>query len=87
MSPEKIKRDITTINQWPTRYGYPIKGIVIHSMWGSYAGSIAWFKNPKAQASAHYVISVDGEISLCVPEENTAWHAGVLTVMKEKAPV
>src|SRR3990167_779753 len=86
MSPEKIKRDITTINQWPTRYGYPIKGIVIHSMWGSYAGSIAWFKNPKAQASAHYVISVDGEISLCVPEENTAWHAGVLTVMKEKAP-
>ena len=40
MSPEKIKQDITTINQWPTRYGFAVKGIVIHSMWGTYKGSI-----------------------------------------------
>ena len=86
MSPEKIKQDITTINQWPTRYGFAVKGIVIHSMWGTYKGSIEWFKNPKAVASAHYVISAEGEISLCVPEEHAAWHAGVITVAKEDAP-
>ena len=78
-----IKENITTINQFldehnkPTRFGYPIKGIIIHSCVGSYSGSIAWFKNKKAQASAHYVIRDDGEITLCVPESGAAWHAGI----------
>jgi len=86
MSPQEIKQNITTINHWKTRFGYPIKGIILHSMWGTYKGSIAWFRNPTAKVSAHYLIDVNGEVSMCVQEEDTAWHAGVVTVEKEKAP-
>jgi N-acetyl-anhydromuramyl-L-alanine amidase AmpD len=51
--------------------------IVIHDMEGSYAGSIGWFQNPNAQASAHYCIrSSDGEITQMVHDADTAWHAG-----------
>jgi len=58
----------------------------MHSTWGSYRGTIQWFKNPKAQVSAHYTISEDGKVALCVPEQNTAWHAGNVTVKLDKAP-
>jgi N-acetyl-anhydromuramyl-L-alanine amidase AmpD len=55
----------------------PIQYIVIHTMQGSYAGSISWFQNPAARASAHYNIrSSDGEITQMVRESDTAWHAG-----------
>ncbi len=51
--------------------------IVIHTMEGSYSGSISWFQNSAAQASAHYCIrSSDGEITQMVDEEDVAWHAG-----------
>src|SRR5258708_30795649 len=51
--------------------------LVIHDMEGSYSGSIAWFQNPSAQASAHYCIrSPDGEITQQVHDGDTAWHAG-----------
>lgn len=33
--------------------------------------------DPDAQVSAHYLISEDGEVTLLVPEEKRAWHAGV----------
>lgn len=81
-----IKENITTINHYPERYGYKVKACIIHSTWGSYRGSVQWFKNPAARCSAHYVVKEDGEVSLCVQEEATAWHAGVVTVSKEKAP-
>jgi len=54
-----------------------IQYVVIHTMQGSYAGSISWFQNPAAQASAHYNIrSSDGEVTQMVRESDTAWHAG-----------
>lgn len=81
-----IKDNLTVINQWPERYGYKVIACVIHSTWGSYNGSVSWFKNPAAKASSHYVISKDGEISLCVQESAAAWHAGVVTTTKENAP-
>lgn len=81
-----IKDNITTLNQFSDREGYNIKGIVIHSMWGNYSGSIQWFQNPKAKASAHYCIRSDGEITKCVEESAAAWQSGNVTVSKSKAP-
>jgi hypothetical protein len=51
--------------------------IVIHTMEGSYSGSISWFQNCSAQVSAHYMVrSSDGQITQMVQEEDVAWHAG-----------
>ncbi len=72
-----IKKDLLTYNFTKGR-SKSIEGIVMHSMWGYYEGSIAWFKNPEAKASAHYLISKDGEITQMVLDEDTAWHAGII---------
>lgn len=59
------------------RGGYTISYIIIHVMEGGYYGSISWFKDCDAGASAHYMInSEDGEITQMVAESDTAWHAG-----------
>lgn len=51
--------------------------VVIHTMQGSYSGSISWFQNPSAQASAQYMLrSSDGQITQMVKESDVAWHAG-----------
>lgn len=51
--------------------------VVIHTMEGSYSGSISWFQNCSAEASAHYMVrSSDGQITQMVKEEDVAWHAG-----------
>lgn len=54
-----------------------ITAIVIHytaSM--NIEGTISWFKNPKAEVSAHYVIGRDGRVVQMVKDEFAAWHAG-----------
>lgn len=54
-----------------------ISYVVIHLMEGSYSGSISWFQNCSAEASAHYMVrSSDGQITQMVKEEDVAWHAG-----------
>jgi N-acetyl-anhydromuramyl-L-alanine amidase AmpD len=59
------------------RAGSPVQYIVIHTMQGSYGGSISWFQNPSAQASAHYMVrSSDGDVTQMVDESDNAWHAG-----------
>lgn len=73
----EIKKDLLTINFTKGRQK-PIEGIVLHSMWGTYQGSISWFKNQDAKASAHYLISKGGEITQMVEDSNTAWHAGII---------
>lgn len=51
--------------------------VVVHYTSGTYAGSIAWFQNCQASASAHYVIrSMDGQITQMVSEADRAWHVG-----------
>ncbi len=51
--------------------------VVIHTMQGSYAGTISWFRNPAARVSAHYnVRSSDGQITQMVRDSDTGWHAG-----------
>lgn len=53
-----------------------INRIVIHVAQGGFASTYQWFKNPAAQASAHYVVSSSGRIAQMVPERDIAWHAG-----------
>ncbi len=54
-----------------------ITTVVIHTMQGSYSGSISWFQNPASGVSAHYMVrSSDGQITQMVQEEDVAWHAG-----------
>ena len=50
--------------------------IVIHIAQGSYSGTISWFKNPKAEVSAHYVVGRRGHVAQCVRNKDIAWHAG-----------
>ncbi|MCS6933550.1 MAG: N-acetylmuramoyl-L-alanine amidase [Chitinophagales bacterium] len=52
-----------------------ISSVAIHTVEGSYAGCISWFKNCNAGVSAHYVVrSSDGQITQMVLESNTAYH-------------
>ena len=50
--------------------------IVIHVAQGSYSGTINWFQDPRANVSAHYVVSRRGRVAQCVHNEDIAWHAG-----------
>jgi N-acetyl-anhydromuramyl-L-alanine amidase AmpD len=55
----------------------PINMVVIHVTDGSYASALSWFRNPRAHATAHYVIrSSDGDVTQMVREKDEAWHAG-----------
>lgn len=38
--------------------------------------SVTWFENPKAKASAHFVVERDGIVTQCVATNRKAWHAG-----------
>lgn len=53
-----------------------ISHVAIHTMQGSYSGSISWFQNPSSSASAHYMVrSSDGQVTQMVREYQKAWHA------------
>ncbi|MBI4618528.1 MAG: amidase [Planctomycetes bacterium] len=53
-----------------------IRYVVIHTVQGSYAGAMSWFKNRSSRVSAHYVVSFKGRLGQCVKDKNIAWHAG-----------
>lgn len=60
-----------------SRGGSDISYVVVHTMQGSYSGTISWFQNCAAAVSAHYTVrSSDGEITQMVAEADVAWHAG-----------
>jgi N-acetyl-anhydromuramyl-L-alanine amidase AmpD len=53
------------------------KAIVLHHSGGSYAGGVAWIKNPASRVSYHCLVAPDGKRTVfAVPEQRT-WHAGV----------
>lgn len=57
--------------------GASITHVTVHTIQGTYAGCISWFKNCNAQVSAHYVLrSSDGQITQMVREADRAWHVG-----------
>lgn len=60
------------------RKGRIIVAIVNHITAGLMPGTLSWLRNPAAKASAHYLISKNGEIYQLVKDENTAWHAGIV---------
>ena len=68
--------NFTTCN-YSSRGGVAATHYAVHTVQGSYAGCISWFKNCSASASAHYVIrSSDGQVTQMVSEANKAWHVG-----------
>jgi len=55
----------------------PVEYVVIHDIEGSAGSCLAWFQNPQARASSHYVVdSWDGKVYQMVQEKDVAWHAG-----------
>jgi len=55
-----------------------ITGVIMHTMVGTQAGTISWFNNPQAQASAQFGVGFDGAIHQFGPigQGWVAWHAG-----------
>ncbi len=69
--------DPTTCN-FSSRNGTAISAVTVHTIQGTYAGCIAWFKNCSANVSAHYVLrSSDGQVTQMVLEADKAWHVGI----------
>jgi N-acetyl-anhydromuramyl-L-alanine amidase AmpD len=54
----------------------PITRLVIHVAEGGWASTYDWFRNPRAEASANYVVSTTGRVAQMVPDRDIAWHAG-----------
>jgi hypothetical protein len=50
--------------------------VVVHTIEGSAAGAISWFRNPRARSSANFVVGRDGTVTQMVPTWAVAWHAG-----------
>jgi len=53
-----------------------VRFIVIHVTEGTFDGSVAWLRDPRAHASANFVVSRDGHVAQLVPIHDIAWHAG-----------
>ena len=66
----------STHNYTKGRGGKRVRYVVIHVQDGTQAGSIAWFQNPNSNVSAHYLISMQGDVVQMVDEADSAWHAG-----------
>jgi hypothetical protein len=50
-----------------------VRGLVLHIQQGTEAGSEAWFKNPTAQASAHFLNPKTGGLRQLVDTKDRAW--------------
>lgn len=50
-----------------------VHGVVLHIMAGTLDGSDSWFRNPTAQASAHFGVGKDGRIFQWVDTADRAW--------------
>jgi len=50
--------------------------IVLHTMAGSLAGTLAYFQNPTSEVSSHYGVGKKGEIHQYVKETDGAWTNG-----------
>lgn len=53
-----------------------IRLVVVHVIEGTAPGAVSWFRNPRARASAHYVVGREGDVTQMVSERQVAWHAG-----------
>ncbi len=56
----------------------PIRLIVMHATGpGSVRGILEWLTTPASKVSYHVLVEPNGAIHQLVPEDRTAWHAGV----------
>ncbi|HET7046555.1 MAG TPA: N-acetylmuramoyl-L-alanine amidase [Gaiellaceae bacterium] len=53
-----------------------IDRIVVHVGEGSFWGTVKTLRDPRREASAHYVVSQEGEVVQLVSPRNVAWHSG-----------
>jgi N-acetyl-anhydromuramyl-L-alanine amidase AmpD len=53
-----------------------IRFIVMHVSEGSFLGTVSWLRDPRAHASANFVVGRDGKAQQLVPLHDIAWHAG-----------
>lgn len=61
------------------RRGKKIIAITDHITAGLYPGTLTWMQNPKAYASANYLVTRAGEILQLVKDEDTAWASGIVS--------
>lgn len=66
-----------------SRNGWRPDMIVSHIAEGTYDGTISWLCNPKSQASAHFVVSKNGEITQLIDLKEAAWGNGTSTDPKK----
>lgn len=59
------------------RQGTQIDRVVCHVADGTLRGSAAWFADPSANVSAHYIVGMDGSVIQSVQEADTAYHSGL----------
>lgn len=57
---------------------YTVDRVVVHTMEGSFSGTISWFSTPdrRVPTAAHYLVSKEGDICQMVPDEKKALHCG-----------
>ena len=68
--PRVVQR--VTPNYTPTKIRHDI--FVFHRTEGGYLGSIAWLCDPRARASANWIMRIDGsEVTQIVPNQYKAW--------------
>ncbi len=53
-----------------------IRYVVLHTIEGTAEGAVSWFRNPRSEVSAHYIVAKDGRLIQVVREKDIAWHAG-----------
>lgn len=61
------------------RRGKKIVAIVNHITAGLFPGTLSWMQNPKAYASANYLVTRTGRIFQLVKDEDTAWACGLVS--------
>ncbi|GCE49207.1 N-acetylmuramoyl-L-alanine amidase [Thermosporothrix hazakensis] len=68
-------------HHWEGREGQQPRWLILHGTAGFHRAydCAAFFADPATQASAHYIIGLDGEIYQCVSEDDAAWANGAVT--------
>lgn len=74
-------------DNYGSRRGEPVKYVILHTTEGTAKSALAWFADPRARASSHYLISRTGVLWNIVDEEDAAWHAGNLLYNRQSVGI
>jgi N-acetyl-anhydromuramyl-L-alanine amidase AmpD len=61
--------------------------IVIHVTQGGFLGTVSWLRDPRAHASANFVVDRNGHVQELVPLHDIAWHAGNWAVNRQSVGI